>query len=106
MASINIFVGNLSMDITDNELKGMFSPFGMVTSSTIMNDRYIGSGQLRSYGYIEMPSKNDGEAAIISLNGTVYRGRDINVIEAMPQNRVEETIPSKARVSRSKPRNR
>jgi hypothetical protein len=69
-----------------------------------MNDNYIGSGQVRSYGYIEMPSKNDGEAAICRLNGTTCRGRDITVIESMPMNHGEEGVSGKPRSARARQR--
>jgi RNA recognition motif-containing protein len=104
MGNMSIFIGNLSLGITEAELRGIFVPFGQVSSVTVMNDNYIGSGQLRSYGYIEMPSKNEGEAAILRLNGTPYRGRDITVIEAMPKNRPEEAISGKPRSARARQR--
>ena len=104
MANISIFVGNLSLSITDAELRGMFAPFGCVASAKVMNNNYIGSGQLRGYGYVEMPSKNDGEAAIFSLNGKTYCGREITVIEAMPKNHGEEAISGKPRSARARQR--
>ncbi len=104
MANMSIFVGNLTSDITDAQLRGLFAPFGQVTSARVMNDNYIGSGQLRCYGYIEMPSKNDGESAILRLNGTPYRGREITVIEAMPMNHSEEALPGKPRSARARQR--
>jgi RNA recognition motif-containing protein len=58
--------------------------FGEVTSVIIMNDKYIGSGQLRGYGFVEMTSKSEGEAAIKSLQGKRLRDRLINVVEALP----------------------
>jgi RNA recognition motif-containing protein len=58
--------------------------FGEVVSTTIMNDRYIGSGQSRGYGYVEMPSQSEGQAAIFALNGISLRHMTINVIQALP----------------------
>jgi RNA recognition motif-containing protein len=104
MGNMSIFIGNLSLEMTEAELRRIFIPFGHVSSVRIMNDNYIGSGQLRGYGFVEMPSKNEGEAAILSLNGTPHRGRDISVIEAMPTNREEEPTPCKPRSARSRQR--
>ncbi len=51
---MNIYVGNLSLETTEDELRREFTEFGAVISVTIMNDKYIGSGQPRGYGYVEM----------------------------------------------------
>ncbi len=53
--TMNIYVGNLSLTVTEAELRSEFIPFGTVTSVTLMNDAHFGSGQPRGYGYIEMP---------------------------------------------------
>ena len=81
---MNIYVGNLSLDVTDEELRREFMAFGEVLSVTIMNDRYIGSGQPKGYGFVEMPSKSQGEAAIAGLNGKTLKNRAIDVIGALP----------------------
>jgi RNA recognition motif-containing protein len=81
---MNIYVGNLSLDITDEELRREFTAFGEVLSVTIMNDSYIGSGQPKGYGFVEMPSKSQGEAAIVGLNGKTLKNRAIDVIGALP----------------------
>ena len=81
---MNIYVGNLSLEVTEGELRREFMAFGEVISVTIMNDKYIGSGQLRGYGFIEMPSQSEGKAAIIALNDKTLRHMTINVIEALP----------------------
>ncbi|MFC1985950.1 RNA recognition motif domain-containing protein [Chloroflexota bacterium] len=81
---MNIYVGNLSLDVNKEELQREFMAFGEVISVTIMNDKYIGSGQSRGYGFVEMPSQSEGQAAIISLNGKTLRHRTINVIQALP----------------------
>ena len=81
---MNIFVGNLSLEVTAEELQREFIVFGEVKSVTIMNDRYIGSGQSRGYGFVEMPSQSEGQAAITALNGQSLRHRTIDVIEALP----------------------
>ena len=66
---MNIYVGNLSLEPTEDELRKEFTEFGEVLSVTIMNDKYIGSSQPRGYGYVEMASKSEGAAAIANLEG-------------------------------------
>jgi RNA recognition motif-containing protein len=81
---MNIYVGNLSLDVTEEELRREFMGFGEVMSVTIMNDKYIGSGQSKGYGFVEMPSQSEGQAAITALNGKRLRHRPIDVIQALP----------------------
>ena len=81
---MNIYVGNLSLEVTEEELRREFMAFGEVISVTIMNDKYIGSGQSRGYGFVEMPSVSEGQAAITALNGKALRHRTIDVIQALP----------------------
>lgn len=81
---MNIYVGNLSLDVTVEELRQEFRNFGTVISVVIMNDKYIGSGQTRGYGYVEMASKSDGHAAITRLRGKTLKSRVIKVVEALP----------------------
>ncbi len=81
---MNIYVGNLSLEMTEDELRKEFTEFGEVISVTIMSDKYIGSGQPRGYGYVEMASKSEGASAIANLEGKKLRDRIINVVEALP----------------------
>ncbi len=81
---MNIYVGNLSLDVTEEDLRREFMTFGQVISVTIMNDKYIGSGQPKGYGFVGMTSKSDGEAAIAHLQGKSLMGREIEVVEALP----------------------
>ena len=81
---MNIYVGNLSLNVTEEELRREFTAFGEVDSITIMNNSYIGSGQSRGYGYIEMPSVSEGQSAIAALNGKILRHSKIDVIQALP----------------------
>ena len=81
---MNIYVGNLSLEVTEGELRREFMAFGEVISVTIMNDKYIGSGQSRGYAFVEMPSQSEGKAAITALNDKALRHMVINVIEALP----------------------
>lgn len=82
--NMNIYVGNLSLEVTEEELRREFMAFGEVISVIIMNDKYVGSGQLRGYGFIEMASKAEGEAAIANLNEKTLKHMTINVIAALP----------------------
>jgi len=79
---MNICVGNLSLDVTVEELRLEFMAFGEVVSVTIMNNKHIGSGQSKGYGFVEMPSRSEGQAAITALNGKSLRDRTIDVIRA------------------------
>ena len=82
--NMNIYVGNLPLELTEDELRQEFMAFGEVTSVIVMNDKYIGSGQPRGYGFVEMALKPEGEAAITSLTGKRLGDRLINVVEALP----------------------
>jgi len=81
---MNIYVGNLSLEMTEDELRKEFAEFGEVISVTIMNDKYIGSGQPRGYGYVEMASKSEGATAIANLEGKKLRDQVVNVVEVLP----------------------
>jgi len=87
---MNIFVGNLSLEVTEDELRQEFTVFGQVMSVIIMDDKYNGGSQ-RGYGFVEMASKSEGEAAIISLQGKVLNGLSIDVIGALPLSPKRET---------------
>jgi RNA recognition motif-containing protein len=80
---MNIYVGNLSLEVTEEELRREFIAFGEVVSVTIVNDRY-GSGQSRGYGFVNMPATSQGEAAVTALNGKSVQHRMIDVIQALP----------------------
>jgi RNA recognition motif-containing protein len=81
---MNIYVGNLSLEVTEDDLRREFTAYGEVTSVTIMNDKYIGSGQPRGYGYVEMSSKSEGTIAIANLSGKKLKDRPVEVVEALP----------------------
>ena len=84
---MHIYVGNLSMETTESDLRQEFAGFGEVVSVVIMNDEYIGSGQPRAYGYVEMASKAAGTAAIAGLEGKAIREMPVTVVEALPLTR-------------------
>jgi len=98
---MNIYVGNLPLELTADELRKEFLAFGQVKSVNIMNDRDIGSGQPCGYGFVEMLLESEGKAAIISLVGKVIRGRLIETIEALPLSDEKDKISlNRKRISR------
>jgi len=94
---MNIYVGNLSLETTEDELRKEFTEFGEVVSVTIMDDKYIGSVQPRGYGYVEMASKDEGTSAITHLEGKRLRDRIVNVVEALPLTDKHGTVPFNTR---------
>jgi cold-inducible RNA-binding protein len=80
---MRIYVGNLSYDVTEDELKVQFSDYGEVTSISIPIDR--DSGRSRGYGFVDMPNAEQAEAAILALNGKSYKDRKLTVNEARPR---------------------
>ncbi len=80
---MNIYVGNLSFEVTDDDLQQLFATYGEVTSANVIKDRF--SGESRGFGFVEMPARKDAEAAIAALNGTDLKGRTITVNEAKPK---------------------
>ena len=80
---MRIYVGNLSYDTTEEELQKEFLAYGEVTSVSILTDKF--SGQPKGFGFVEMASKSEAEAAITGLNGKVLRERTIVVNEARPR---------------------
>ena len=79
----NIFVGNLSFNTGEDELRQAFESYGQVDRVSIMTDR--DTGRSRGFGFVEMTSNEDGEKAIAGLNGSQLGGRTINVNEARPK---------------------
>jgi RNA recognition motif-containing protein len=80
---MNIYVGNLSFDTTEDQLRQAFGAFGEVTSAAIITDKY--SGESRGFAFVEMPEKSSAIAAISGLNGQELNGRTLNVNEARPR---------------------
>jgi len=79
----NIFVGNLSFNTNEDELRAAFEAYGQVDRVSILTDRE--TGRSRGFGFVEMASNEDGEKAITALNGSQLGGRTINVNEARPK---------------------
>ncbi len=80
---MNIYVGNLSYEVTSDDLRQAFEAFGQVSSANVIKDKY--SGQSRGFGFIEMPNNAEAQAAIQNLNGKDLRGQQMNVNEARPR---------------------
>jgi cold-inducible RNA-binding protein len=80
---MNIYVGNLSYDLSEGNLRQAFEAFGQVSSATIVKDKY--SGRSKGFGFVEMPSAEEARSAIDQLNGKELKGRTLNVNEARPR---------------------
>jgi len=80
---MNIYVGNLSREVTEEELQQEFAAFGEVTSVNIIKDKH--GGQSRGFAFVEMPSKTEGEAAIAGLKGKTLQERTMDINEARPR---------------------
>jgi cold-inducible RNA-binding protein len=80
---MNIYVGNLSFEATENEVRAAFTQFGEVTSCSIIMDKF--TQQSKGFGFVEMSNKTEALAAIQSLNGKDLAGRAITVNEAKPK---------------------
>ncbi len=80
---MNMYVGNLSFSVTEDDLKAVFSEFGEVVSVNIIKDKY--SGKSKGFGFVEMPNNSEADKAIKSLNGSQLQGRDIKVNQATPR---------------------
>ncbi len=80
---MNIFVGNLSRDVTEEDLRAEFAVFGAVSSVAIIKDKY--SGQPRGFAFVEMPDNTEGQSAIAGLKGKSFKDRTMDVSEAQPR---------------------
>ena len=80
---MNIFVGNLSRETADADLRQSFEAFGQVTRATVITDKF--TSESKGFGFVEMPTKAEAEAAISGLSGKELHGRTLNVSEARPR---------------------
>lgn len=80
---MNLFVGNVSRTATEEQLKAIFERFGRVSSARIIKDRF--TGEPRGFAFVEMPSDEEGQAAIAGANGVDLDGRPLRVNEARPR---------------------
>ena len=80
---MNIFIGNLAHEVTEEDLRTEFAVFGTVSSVAIIKDKF--SGQPRGFAFVEMPDKEEGQAAVAGLKGKVLKDRTMDVSEAQPR---------------------
>ncbi|MCK4358677.1 MAG: RNA-binding protein [Candidatus Cloacimonetes bacterium] len=80
---MNIYVGNLSREVTEEDLRQAFEPFGQVDSVTVIKDKF--SGESRGFGFVEMPTKAEAQSAINGLNDKELKERTLKVNEARPR---------------------
>ncbi len=81
--SMKLYVGNLAFQTSSDDLQQLFSQAGTVESAMVVEDRE--TGRSRGFGFVEMSSKEEGEAAIAQFNGKEINGRNLNVNEARPR---------------------
>src|SRR5215212_7850206 len=80
---MNIYVGNLSWGLKDQDLANMFAPFGEVSSAKIVMDKF--TQRSKGFGFVEMPNDEQAQAAIAQLNGSEVEGRNLVVNESRPK---------------------
>ena len=80
---MNIYVGNLSRETAEEELRKAFEAFGEVTKATVITDKF--SGESKGFGFVEMANKTEAMAALAGMNGKELHGRTLNVSEARPR---------------------
>ena len=80
---MNMYIGNLAHDVTEDDLRNAFSEFGEVSSVKIIMDKF--SGRSKGFGFVEMPSNSEADQAIKALNGKALNGRNIKVNQAEPR---------------------
>jgi len=83
MSEINIYVGNLTFNATEDQLRELFESYGKVESTKIISDHF--TGRSRGFGFVEMASKEEGIKAIEELDSKDFQGRSLKVNEARPK---------------------
>ncbi len=86
---MNICVGQLPFDVNENDLEVLFSEFGEVASARLIMDRY--SGRPKGFAFVEMPNNSEADAAIKSLNKSMFKGREIKVNQVQPQKKTKRS---------------
>lgn len=81
---MNIFVGNLSRDVTDDDLKELFANYGQVKSAKVIRDMF--SQESKGFGFVEMPGVSEAQKAMNELNTKDLKGKKLTVNEARPRN--------------------
>ena len=80
---MNIYVGNISRDVTESDLKEAFGAFGTVQTAAIIKEKF--TGESRGFAFVEMPNKDEADKAIATLNGQDLKGRNLSINEARPR---------------------
>ena len=80
---MNIYIGNLPFQASEDDIKELFAAYGEVTSVAIIKDKF--SGQSRGFGFVEMPNTSEGQAAITGINGKEFMERSLVVNPARPR---------------------
>ena len=80
---MKLYVGNLSYDTTENDLRNAFEGYGQVSSVNVITDKY--TGKSRGFGFVEMDSKDEATQAMTELNDSELNGRNLNINEAKPR---------------------
>ena len=80
---MNIYVGNLSYGVTEDELREAFGAYGEISSVSLISDKF--SGQSKGFGFVEMPNNSEADAAIKALNETPLKGRNMRANQAKPR---------------------
>ena len=80
---MKIYVGNISREVTDDDLREAFAAFGQVESAVVLKDKF--TSESRGFGFVEMLSGSEAQAAINGMNGKSLKGRSLNVNEARPR---------------------
>ena len=80
---MNIYVGNLSFEVTEEDVRQAFDPFGQISSVKVITDR--DTGRSKGFGFVEMPNDAEAQSAITGLNGKELQGRSLKVSEARPR---------------------
>jgi RNA recognition motif-containing protein len=81
---MNIYVGNLSYEVSEDDLRDAFSAHGEVSSANVITDKF--TGKSRGFGFVEMPKDDEARSAIEAMNGFDLKGRTLSVNEARPRN--------------------
>ena len=80
---MNIYVGNLPFETTEDSLQVAFTEYGQVSSSRVITDKF--TGRSRGFGFVEMPDNSEAESAIKAMSGKDFNGRALTVNEARPR---------------------
>ena len=80
---MNIYVGNIPRQASEDDIRPLFEPFGKIMSVNVIKDKF--SGESKGFGFVEMSKKSEGEAAIEGLNGKDFMGQALTVNEARPK---------------------